>query len=104
MYVERKAGRLTGPARIGRVTFSKTGSTIYYAGQSFRSLKGRGFKSNYVCVETGEDYWISGPRRDGNDSLYPTQIEPEVDDDVADEYWSKIRRLYRRTSKDHNAS
>ena len=27
MYIERKAGNLTGEARIGRVTFSKTGKT-----------------------------------------------------------------------------
>jgi hypothetical protein len=41
MYLERKAGNLTGPARIGRVTYSKTGATIYYGGREFRSLKGR---------------------------------------------------------------
>ncbi|MFN8666291.1 MAG: hypothetical protein U0164_03720 [Gemmatimonadaceae bacterium] len=47
MYIECKAGGLTGPARIGRVTFSKTGKTIYYRGHAYRSLKGDGFKSNY---------------------------------------------------------
>src|SRR6185437_9587858 len=65
MYIERKAGNLTGPARIGRVTFSKTGATIYYRGQEFRSLKGSGFKANYYDVETRAQYWISGPRKDG---------------------------------------
>jgi hypothetical protein len=31
MYIESKAGGLAGgEARIGRVTFSKTGQTIYY--------------------------------------------------------------------------
>jgi hypothetical protein len=40
MYIERKAGNLTGPARIGRVTYSKTVATIYYRGKEFRSLKG----------------------------------------------------------------
>src|SRR5438552_2606089 len=58
MYIERKAGDLTGPARIGRVTFSKTGRTLYYKGQRFQSLKGAGFKSNYYDVDSGEDYWI----------------------------------------------
>lgn len=29
MYLERKAGNLTGEARIGRVRFSKTGKTLY---------------------------------------------------------------------------
>lgn len=93
MYIESKADGLTGPARTGRVMFSKTGATLYYAGKSFQSMKGSGFKSNYFEVESGEPYWISGPRKDGKDSLYPTNIAPEVDADVHDEYWSKIRGL-----------
>jgi len=56
MYIERKAGRLTGPARIGRVTYSKTGATIYDQGKEFRSLKGSRFKANYYDLETGEEY------------------------------------------------
>jgi hypothetical protein len=93
MYIESKAGGLTGPARIGRVSFSKTGATLYYAGKSFQSQKGSGFKSNYFEVESGEPYWISGPRKDGHDSLYATNVAPVVDDDVHDEYWSIIRGL-----------
>lgn len=93
MYIESKAGGLTGPARIGRVTFSKTGSTLHYAGKPFQSLKGSGFKSNYFELATGEHYWISGPKKNGQDSLYATHIAAEVDDDVHDEYWSKIRGL-----------
>jgi hypothetical protein len=92
MYIERKAGELTGAARIGRVTFSKTGKTLYYQGKKFRSLKGRGFKSNYVEVESGEDYWISGPRRDGQDRLYGERQPIEIDEDVREEYWTEIRR------------
>lgn len=93
MYIESKAAGVTGPARIGRVTFSKTGATLYYAGKSFQSLKGSGFKANYFEVESGEHYWISGPRKDGQDSLYPTNIATAVDADVHDEYWSVIRGL-----------
>ena len=73
MYIERKAGELTGPARIGRVMYSKTGATIYYRGQEFRSLKGAARKANYYDVATGDEYWISGPRRDGCDALYQNQ-------------------------------
>jgi hypothetical protein len=47
MYIERKAGNLTGPARIGRVRFSQTGRTLYYSDQKFQSLKGGGFKSSF---------------------------------------------------------
>lgn len=91
MYIERKAGNLTGPARIGRVTYSKSMATIYYRGKEFRSLKGAGFKANYYDADTGEHYWISGPRKDGHDALYPTNIPTEIDDDVKDEYWAQIR-------------
>ena len=91
MYIESKAEGLTGPARIGRVTFSKSGVTIYYRDQSFRSLKGTGFKSNYYDVETGDHYWISGPRRDGQDQLYVTNTAVHIDEDVREEYWRDIR-------------
>ncbi len=63
MYIEAKGEDLTGPARIGRVTFSKSGRTIYYGSKGFRSLKGDGFKANYYEVGSGEWYWISGPAR-----------------------------------------
>ena len=91
MYIERKTG-LTGSARIGRVTFSKTGSTLYYGGKSFRSLKGQGFKSNYYDVETGDEYWISGPRTDGADRLYGERLPVAIDDDVRLEYWTDVRQ------------
>ncbi|HEY9022941.1 MAG TPA: 1-deoxy-D-xylulose-5-phosphate synthase [Burkholderiaceae bacterium] len=92
MYIESKSGGLTGPARIGRVTFSKTGATLYYRGRAFQRDSG-GFKSNWFDVETREPYWISGPHKDGRDALYATHVLPEVDADVHVEYWSKIRGL-----------
>src|SRR5436309_895222 len=79
MYIENKAPGLTGPARIGRVTFSKRGSTIYYQGRAFQSLKGAGFKANYYDVETGEEYWISGPKKNGEDRLYGEAVPVEID-------------------------
>jgi len=93
MYIESRGDGLIGPARIGRVTFSKSGATIYYAGRSFQSLKGAGFKSNYFDVETGDRYWISGVKRNGQDSLYATNVRPTIDADVHDEYWRAIRGL-----------
>jgi hypothetical protein len=62
-------------------------------GKSFRSLKGAGFKSNYFDVETGEHYWISGPKRNGEDRLYVSNVPVEVDEDIQEEYWSSIRGL-----------
>jgi hypothetical protein len=96
MYIESKAGSLAGAARIGRVTFSKTGRTLHYGGQSFQSLRGAGFKSNYYCVETGEDYWISGPKRRGGDALHGGSTPIEIDADVREEYWRDIRQQPER--------
>ena len=59
---------------------------------SFYSLKGSGFKANYRSPETGEQYWISGPRRDGRDRLYVSNMPVEIDEDVREEYWTEIRK------------
>ncbi len=89
MYLEDKSDGLSGPARIGRVTYSKTGRSLYYQGRLFQSLAGQGFKANYFEVETGAHYWISGCKKDGTDALYSTTIE--IDEDVREEYWTSIR-------------
>ena len=48
MYVENKDGDLDGAAaRIGWVTFSKTGLTVYYRGRTLKRMKGRGISGNY---------------------------------------------------------
>lgn len=72
MYIESKAERLQGPARIGRVTFTKSGKGIYYGDREFYRING--FKANYAEVGTHEPYWISGPRRDGRDRLYSPSL------------------------------
>jgi hypothetical protein len=90
MYIEYKGDSLVGPGRIGRVQFSKTGKTIYYDGRKLQSLKG-GYKANYFDVEAQEEYWISGCKKKGDDTLYPGIIE--IDEDVREEYWRDIREL-----------
>jgi hypothetical protein len=92
MYIESKAEGLEGPARIGRVTFSKSGKGIYYKGRLFQRISG--FKANYAEVGGASNpYWISGPRRDGEDRLYgPSAMPVEIDEDVREEYWREIRK------------
>jgi hypothetical protein len=101
MYIEYKGDGLVGPARIGRVTYSKTGCTLYYKDKAFQSLKGSGFKANYFDVETNERYWISGPRKDGEDPLYPTNVPTEIDEDVREEYWTLIREKPNLKAQKH---
>jgi hypothetical protein len=94
MYIERKDDGVTGPARIGRVTFSKSGRTLYYGSRTLKSCGGAGFKCNYFDPETEIGYWISGCKKDGCDRLYPGIIE--IDDDVREEYWTSIRGMPER--------
>ena len=81
-YVHRVQSRRVKRSRIaiGRVTFSQTGKTLHYGGRKFQSLKGMGFKANYFDIETGEEYWISGCKKDGTDRLYggSTAIDADV--------------------------
>src|SRR5262249_7341833 len=62
MYIERKDG-LTGPARIGWVAFSQTGRTLYYAGHSFRSLKGVGYKATTLMSKAANGIGYAAPAR-----------------------------------------
>ena len=89
MYIEYKGEDVVGSARIGLVTYSKTGRSIYYRGRTFQSLNGHGFKANFFDVETREEYWISGCKKDGTDALYATTVE--IDEDVREKYWVNIR-------------
>ena len=86
MYVEDKTDGLIGPARIGRVYFSKSGKTLYYNGKKFQSLKGAGFKANYFDIESGDHYWISGPKKRGGNRLYGGNKGVQIDSDIASEY------------------
>lgn len=71
MYIEQKTDgsrslEHRGPAEIGEVTFSQTGRTIYFKGKTFERLKRGGIYGNYICVEDGNEYWISGVKRRGS--------------------------------------
>ena len=91
MYIEDKSEGLVGPARIGRATFSKSGRSVTYRGRSFLRV-GNGYKHNHIAHDNGDEFWISGPRKDGKDRLYPESSLPvEIDDDVFEEYWRDIR-------------
>ena len=92
-HVHRKQGRLVewGGSHRSR-DILEVGALAHLRPKTFRRLHGGGFKANYYDVETGEYYWISGPRKDGRDRLYDQSSKPvEVDEDVAAEYWSEIR-------------
>ena len=85
MYVESKDGTIDGAdARIGWVTFSRTGQTIYY--RDLTLLKARGVRGNFLDVETRREYWVSGVKKRGSNVHYAVPASVEVDADALEGY------------------
>jgi len=103
MYVEMKSGdghNDRGPARIGRVTFSKSGRTIHYRDLRFQSLGGSGTCANYFEMESGDEYWISGCKKSGRDRHWAGGGPVEIDEDVREEYWTEIRNRPEKSAQE----
>jgi hypothetical protein len=81
-----------GEARIGRVTFSKSGKSLHYKGKTFHRTRGPVGCGNHFDAETEDIYWISGAKKDGTDRYYWGKSSPVwIDEDVREEYWTEIR-------------
>ena len=82
-YIELKTGFAdNGPAWIGKVEFSKSGKTIYFNGHAFKG-NGHGVCSD---LETGEIYWISGVKRNGQDRHWAGNGKIMIDKTIVNEY------------------
>ena len=97
MYLELKNDGLRGEGRIGRVSFSKTGKTLYYHNRVLVKARAMPLKANFFDEETLEDFWVSGATKDGTDSLFAGRIE--IDEDVRAEYWTEIRSSPEKIEK-----
>ena len=90
-YIELKTGYAdNGPAWIGNVKESKTGKTIYFNNHAFQ--KCQGIQGNYYDIETGEEYWISGIKRNGQDRHGAGGGKVIIDRKCVDEYLSIVNR------------
>ncbi len=84
-YIELKTGWSDdGPAWIGHVKESRSGSTLYFNDHAFQRC--RGASGNYVDVETGEDYWISGVKKNGEDRHWAGHGKVRIDRRLVPEY------------------
>ena len=91
MYVENKDGDIDGAAaRIGWVTFSKTGQSVYYRGRTL--LKANGVSGNFRDVENDEEYWVSGVKKRGSNVHWAESVTVLIDDDAREEY-RKLRSV-----------
>ena len=88
-YIELKTGYCDdGPAWIGNVKESKTGKTIYFNNHAFQ--KRQSIQGNYYDIETGEEYWISGVKRNGQDRHWAGSGKVMIDRKCIGEYLSIV--------------
>jgi hypothetical protein len=87
MYVENKNGYIDGAgARIGWVTFSQTGRSVYYRGLTLKRAKGGGISGNFYEEATGQEFWVSGVKTRGSNAHPAERTQVVVDDDAREEY------------------
>jgi hypothetical protein len=93
-YIELKSGHSdNGPAWIGYVTPSKTGRTLYFNGRGLMRLKGqrRGESGgNYIDMETGESFWVSGVKKNGQDRHWAGSGKVQIEAAAVPEYLKAI--------------
>jgi hypothetical protein len=96
MFIEEKGGNLSGEGRMGWVDMSRSCRTYRYAGRELLRIGG-GYKYNALDVESGTEFWVSGPHRDGADMLYGGVVA--IDEDARVEYWTTVRNCPDRVSE-----
>jgi hypothetical protein len=93
-YIELKSGHSDdGPAWIGYVSTSKSGRTVYFDSRGLMKLKGqrRGESGgNYVDMETGESFWVSGVKKNGEDRHWAGSGKVLVEAAAVSEYLQTI--------------
>jgi len=90
-YIELKTGYSdNGPAWIGLVEFSKTGQTLYFDNKALKKQKIPGINANHYDIETGEEYWVSGVKKNGQDRHWAGNGKIMIDKNSIDDYLSFI--------------
>ncbi len=90
-YIELKTGYSdNGPAWIGLVEFSKTGQTLYFDNKALKRQKIPGSNSNHYDIESGEEYWVSGVKKNRQDRHWAGSGKILIDKSSINDYLSFI--------------
>jgi len=90
-YIELKSGfGDTGPAWIGMAEFSKSGRTVYFNGKALKNSNAQGIAGNYYDIENGDEYWVSGIKKNGTDRHWAGGGKVMIDRNVVDHYLSLV--------------
>ena len=89
MYIELKTGYSDdGPAWIGYVRTSKSKKTVYFNDRAFQKIIGN--YSNYIDIENGDEYWISGIKKAESNRHWAGHGKIKIDRRAVTEYLSLI--------------
>lgn len=89
MYIELKSGYCDDePAWIGYVKTSKSRKTIYFNDHAFQKYTGN--YSNYIDIESGEEYWISGLKKNESNRHWAGHGKIMIDRKAVNEYLAII--------------
>ncbi len=82
-YLELKSDYAdNGPAWIAYVQMSRSAQTIYFNGCALQKIE----RGRYQDVETGQVYWVSGIKRDGQDRHWAGSGKVLIETRAAQEY------------------
>jgi len=79
------------------VKVSKSGNTIYFNNKAFCRIRGIG--ANYFDIETGDEYWISGVKKDGQDRHWAGSGKVMIDRKIVCDYLKLIGKEKLNISK-----
>lgn len=100
LYVELKTGyQDNGPAWIGKAKFSASGRTVYFNGRALKRSGGQGNQGNHYDLETGQEYWISGVKKDGSDRHWAGSGTIKTEASAVGEYLALVGRPQLDTSR-----
>ena len=90
-YIELKSGfGDNGPAWIGIAEFSKSRRTVYFNGKALKNSNARGIAGNYYDIENGDEYWVSGIKKDGTDRHWAGGGKIMIDRNIVDSYLNQV--------------
>jgi hypothetical protein len=70
--------------------FSKSGRTVYFNGKALKNSNAQGIAGNYFDIENGDEYWVSGIKKNGTDRNWTGGGKIMIDKNIVELYLSLV--------------
>ena len=99
-YIELKTGFAgNGPAWIARVKLSRSGRALYHGHKLLKRAHGGGIAGNYFDADSGDEYWVSGVKKDGRDRHSTGSGKVAIEVGAVSEYLKAVGRTQLNKSQ-----